>query len=137
MIDGIDHISIAVKDVEEAAKFLEKGFGLKIEHTEEIAEQGVKVAFVDIGGVSVELVQPLDENSVLNKFIEKRGPGLHHIAFKVDNISAALNKLEKDEIRLIDKEPRHGAHDKKIAFIHPANAVGTLIELCEEKLRRR
>jgi len=131
-IKGLDHISIAVHDIAEAAAFFEKSLGLKVAHTEDIPAQGVKVAFIALGGVSIELIQPLDESSNLTRYLAKRGAGLHHIAFKVDDIASCLAQMKTAGIRLIDETPRAGAHGKKIAFVYPDKSTGTLIELCEE-----
>lgn len=130
-IKALDHISIAVHDVAEAAAFFEKSFGLKVAHTEDIPEQGVKVAFIELGGVSIELIQPLDESSSLHKYLSKRGPGMHHIALNVDDIESCLANMKATGSRLIDEIPRKGAHGKKIAFVYPNKSTGVLIELCE------
>jgi len=131
-IEGLDHVSIAVPDTVAAAAFFEKAFGLKVTYTEEIPELGVKLAFIEIGGVSIELIQPLDESSNIAKYLQKNGPGIHHIALKVDDIASCFAQMKSAGIRLIDEVPRTGAHGKKIAFIYPDKNTGTLIELCEK-----
>ncbi|MGM0607746.1 MAG: methylmalonyl-CoA epimerase [Candidatus Muiribacteriota bacterium] len=124
----IDHVGIAVKDIEEAKKVYEAA-GLKLEHKEEI--DGMKVGFLPAGESSIELLQPVDEDSPIGKFISKKGEGIHHIAFNVKNLTQKLKSMEDKGYRLIDKTPREGAHGKKIAFIHPKSTNGVLMELCE------
>lgn len=133
MIKKIDHIGIAVKSIEEAAKLYEGLLGLKITQTEEVAEQKVKVAFLPTGDSEVELLESTDPEGPVAKFIASRGEGIQHIAFRVDNIEEALEKLKKAGVRLIDEKPRYGAGGAKIAFIHPKETFGTLIELCERE----
>ena len=130
-ISAIDHIAIAVKQLDEAIAFFEEKLGLNVTHREEVPKQGVKIASIDIGGVQIELIEPFDESSNLNKFLEKRGPGLHHIALKVDDLPNTLDKLKANDVRLIDDKPREGAHGKKMGFIFPNKTIGTLLELCE------
>jgi len=131
-ISSIDHICIAVKELQSAGEFFKNCFGLKISHVEEVPEQGVKVASIEIDSITIELIQPLDKSSNLNKFLDKHGPGPHHIAFKVDDIEKSLEELKNSGVKLIDEIPRTGAHGKKIAFVRPSKSTGTLIELCEE-----
>jgi len=129
---GIDHISFAVKNLEEAKqKFLSI---LPVEEIleETVAEQKVKVVSLKVFGINLELVQPLNEESTVQKFLAKRGEGVHHLAFKVNNLKSLLKEIEAVGISLIDKEPKIGAHNKKIAFLHPKSTNGVLIELCEE-----
>ncbi|MBN1756462.1 methylmalonyl-CoA epimerase [bacterium] len=132
MIKGIDHIALAVRDIETAGQFLKEALGLEIESIEKVPGQGVKVALINLFGVSLELIEPLDENSHLNKYLEKKGPGIHHLALKTDGLKDTLDDLKKKGIRLINDTPLNGAHGKKIAFIHPANILGTLIELSQK-----
>lgn len=132
MIDKIDHIAIAVEDVSAAASFFKKAFGIETSHTEDVPQQGVRIAFINVGGVHIELIQPLDESSRLNNFLSKRGAGLHHIAFAVSDLEKSLSALKKSGVRLIDEEPRKGAGNKKIAFVYPSKTTGLLIELCEK-----
>lgn len=131
-IEKIDHIGIAVKSIEDTSKFYSKNFNLKISEPIEVLSQKVRVAFIDIGGVKLELIEPLGENSPVERFIQKKGEGLHHICFQVDDIKDALKKLKENKIRLVDQVPRVGATGKRIAFLHPESASGVLIEL-EEK----
>lgn len=131
MLKKISHIGIAVKSIEETAKFYEK-MGLQIEAIEIVESQKVRVAFIPIGEVRLELLEPTSENSTVAKFIEKRGEGVHHIAFSTDDLEAKLSDIENKGIQLIDKKPRPGAHNASIAFLHPRSTHGILLELCEE-----
>lgn len=132
MIKHISHIGIAVSDLEAGIKFYEK-LGLKLESIEEVPSQKVKVAFFPCGDTRIELLAPTAEDSPVAKYIEKKGEGVQHIAFAVDDLPAELTAKEADGIQLIDKEPRPGAHGADIAFLHPKSTLGVLIELCKEK----
>ncbi len=132
MIKKISHIGIAVKDLEEASKFYEK-MGLKVESTEVVESQKVKVAFISVGDVRIELLSATSEDSPIAKYIEKRGEGIQHLALSVDDLPAELEKAEENGIRLIDKVPRPGAHGADIAFLHPKSTNGVLLELCKDK----
>jgi methylmalonyl-CoA/ethylmalonyl-CoA epimerase len=132
MIKHISHIGIAVKDLEEGIAFYEK-LGLKLEGTEEVPSQKVKVAFFPCGDTRIELLAPTADDSPVAKFIEKKGEGIQHLAFAVDDLPSELEKAEAGGITLIDKEPRPGAHHADIAFLHPKSSLGVLIELCKEK----
>jgi len=132
MVKHISHIGIAVKDLEAGIAFYEK-LGLKLEGIEEIPSQMVKVAFLPCGDTRIELLQPTSEDSPVARFIEKKGEGIQHIAFAVDDLPEALKASQESGITLIDKEPRPGAHDADIAFLHPRSSLGVLIELCKEK----
>jgi len=131
-IDKIDHIGIAVKKIEEAARFHSETFGLKVSGPIEVPSQKVKIAFMEIGEVKLELIEPLGEDSPILKFIQKRGEGLHHICFQVEDIDQALKELKNKNIKLIDENPRMGATGKRIAFLHPDSVYGVLIELKEK-----
>ncbi|HOA29461.1 MAG: methylmalonyl-CoA epimerase [Candidatus Cloacimonetes bacterium] len=132
MIKHISHIGIAVKDLDEGIAFYQK-LGLVLEGTEEVPSQMVKVAFFPVGDTRIELLAPTSEESPIAKFIEKKGEGIQHIAFAVEDLPQALKETEEDGIRLIDKEPRPGAHGADIAFLHPKSTSGVLIEFCKEK----
>ncbi|MBO8152658.1 MAG: methylmalonyl-CoA epimerase [Candidatus Neomarinimicrobiota bacterium] len=132
MIEKIDHIGIAVNSIEERLRFFKDMLSLELAGTEEINDQKVKVAFVKVGDVNIELLEPTDPASPIAKFIAKKGEGIHHIALKTNNISETLKHLNENNITLIDSAPRQGAHGKKIAFIHPKSTGGVLIELCQE-----
>jgi methylmalonyl-CoA epimerase len=127
----IDHIGIAVKNLENAATFWEGVLGLKITEVEEVASQKVKTAFIPLGESEVELLSSTEPDGPIAKFIEKKGEGIQHIAFRVDNIEAALATLKEQGVRLIDETPRPGAGGAKIAFLHPKATFGVLVELCE------
>jgi len=132
MVKHVSHIGIAVKNLEEGIAFYEK-LGFKLEGIEEVPSQKVRVAFLPCGDTRIELLEPTADDSPIAKFIEKKGEGIQHIAFAVDDLPLALENSEKEGIRLIDKEPRPGAHGADIAFLHPKSTNGVLIELCKEK----
>ena len=127
----IDHLGIAVKAVADAAKMYETVLGLKVTGTDQVADQGVKVAMLDIGESRFELLEAIRPDSPIGKFVAKRGEGLHHIAVQVDDIEASLAELKAAGVRLIDEAPRKGAHNTRVAFIHPAGTHGVLLELVE------
>jgi len=129
----IEHIGIAVNSIAEALPFYEKVLGLKCYNIEEVADQRVKTAFFMIGQTKIELLESTDPEGPVGKFIEKRGEGIHHIAFAVDNIEERLREAEAAGIRLIDTAPRKGAEGLSIAFLHPKSTFGVLTELCEDK----
>ncbi|HRW25941.1 MAG TPA: methylmalonyl-CoA epimerase [Bacteroidales bacterium] len=129
----IEHIGIAVSSIAEALPFYEKVLGLKCYNIEEVADQKVKTAFFMIGQTKIELLESTDPEGPVGKFIEKRGEGIHHIAFAVDNLEERLQEAEAAGIRLIDSTPRKGAEGLSIAFIHPRSTFGVLTELCEDK----
>lgn len=133
MIKKIDHIGIAVKSIAEASKLFEALLGLEITKTEVVAEQKVKVAFLPIGDCKVELLESTEPDGPVAKFIAAKGEGVQHIAFRVENIEAALAALKEAGVRLIDELPRRGAGGAKIAFLHPKETFGTLLELCERE----
>jgi methylmalonyl-CoA/ethylmalonyl-CoA epimerase len=128
----IEHIGIATRELSEALGFWRDALGLEVIETEEVAEQGVRVAMLPIGETRVELLEPLSEASPVAKFLEKRGAGLHHIAVRVEDIRATLAHMKKQGIRLIDETPRIGAGGCLVAFIHPSSAQGVLLELVEQ-----
>ena len=131
MVKKIDHIGIAVKSIEEVKHLFENIFNLKIIGEEIIEEQKVKVAFIPLGDSELELLESTLPDGPIARFIEKKGEGIQHIAFKVDNLESILNELKEKGIRLIDEKPRYGAGGAKIAFLHPKSTNGILIELCE------
>ncbi|TDJ54182.1 MAG: methylmalonyl-CoA epimerase [Ignavibacteria bacterium] len=126
----IEHIGIAVKNLDESIKFYENIFGLKCYAVEEVKDQKVKTAFFQIGETKIELLESTETDGPISKFIEKKGEGIHHIAFKTKDINSSLKKLKEKNIRLIDEHPRKGAEGLNIAFLHPKAANGVLIELC-------
>jgi len=127
----IEHIGIAVKNLEESIKYYEKIFGLKCYSVEEIKDQKVRTAFFNVGETKIELLQSTEPDGPIAKFIEKKGEGIHHIAFAVNNIEASLIELSNKGIQLIDKQPRQGAEYLEIAFLHPKSTFGVLTELCK------
>jgi len=131
MIVGLDHIGIAVNKIDDALPIFEKLLGLKLEKLKEAKEHRVKAAFLAVGGTSIELIEPLGGKSSVSKFLKKRGQGIHHIAFKVENIEKMLEQLKNEGVVLIDENPRVGIEGGKIAFLHPKSTGNVLIELCE------
>lgn len=129
----IEHIGIAVKSLDEAIPFYEKVLGLKCYSVEEVADQKVKTAFFKIGQTKIELLESTDPEGPIGKFVEKRGQGVHHIAFAVDDVNKALSDVEESGVRLIDKEGRKGAEGLNIGFLHPKSTLGVLTELCDNK----
>ena len=129
-ISHIEHLGIAVKSLEEAIPYYENVLGFKCYAIEEVADQKVKTAFFKVGQTKIELLEPTSEDSTIAKFIEKRGEGIHHLAFATDGVANAL--AEAKGVRLIDKAPRKGAEGLNIAFLHPKSTLGVLTELCEK-----
>lgn len=127
----IEHIGIAVKNLDESIKFYENVFGLKCYAIEEVKDQKVRTAFFMIGQTKIELLESTEPDSPIGKYIEKKGEGIHHIAFATTNLKEALKSAEEKGIQLIDKEPRKGAEGLNIAFLHPKSTFGVLTELCE------
>ncbi len=130
----IDHIGIATRGVAEAAAFWREALGCDVSETEEVAEQKVRVGMLPIGESRIELLEATSEDSPISKFLEQRGPGIHHIALRVDDIRAALAELKETGARLIDDAPRKGADGCLVAFVHPSSAGGVLVELVEHPL---
>lgn len=127
----IEHIGIATPDIESALEFWRDALGLMVVETEEVAEQGVRVAMLPLGEPRIELLEPTSAESPVAKFLEKRGAGIHHIAVRVDDIRATLKQLKSRGARLIDESPRVGAGGCLVAFIHPSTVGGVLLELVE------
>jgi len=127
----IDHIGIATRQLEEGLAVWRDAFGLRLDSTEEIAEQGVRVAMLAVGETHVELLEALTPDSPVGKFLTKRGPGIHHIALEVDDIAASLADLKSKGARLIDETPRAGAGGCLVAFVHPSSTDGVLLELVQ------
>jgi len=133
VIKKISHIGIAVKDLNEAVKFYKEALHLEVEGYEEVKDQKVKIAFIPVGETRIELLESTDPEGPIAKFIAKRGEGIHHVAFEVDGIETALQELKGSGAQLIDEKPRMGAHELKIAFLHPGSTKGALLELCERQ----
>lgn len=127
----VDHIGIAVKNIEEALQFWEKTLGIHCTGVEEVAEQKVKTAFLPLKDTEIELLEPTADDSPVAKFIEKKGEGIHHLAIRVENLEEALETMKARGMRLIDEKPRYGAGGARIAFVHPKTAGGVLLELSE------
>ncbi|MFH1107652.1 MAG: methylmalonyl-CoA epimerase [Planctomycetota bacterium] len=127
----IDHLGIAVHSLDEASRFYRDVLGLEDRGTEEIPSQKVRVRFFQMGEVRLELLEATTSDSPIRKFLEKRGPGFHHIAYRVADLRATLDELKAAGVRLIDEEPRDGAHNMKIAFAHPHGTGGVLMEFCQ------
>jgi len=128
----IEHIGIAVKNLNEAIKFYEQIFGLKCYAVEEVKDQKVKTAFFKIGETKIELLETTDPIGPIGKFIEKKGEGIHHIAFAAENLHQSLTELKEKQVKLIDETPRKGAEGLNIAFINPKSTFGVLTEICEK-----
>jgi len=131
-ISHIEHIGIAVKSLEESIPYYEEVLGLKCYAVEEVADQKVKTAFFKVGDVKIELLESTDPEGPIGKFIEKKGQGIHHLAFAVDNVNEALAEVESKGVTTIDKTARKGAEGLNIGFLHPKSTLGVLTELCCE-----
>ena len=131
----LDHIGIAVANLQDALAFYRDALGLEIEAPEEVASQRVRAHFIPAGEAALELLEATADDSPIARYLAKRGPGLHHITLRVDDIRAALAQLRAKGVRLIDESPREGAHGSLVAFIHPASAHGVLVELKQDQNR--
>jgi methylmalonyl-CoA/ethylmalonyl-CoA epimerase len=129
----IEHIGIAVKSLEESIPYYEKVLGLTCYAIEEVPDQKVRTAFFKVGQTKLELLESTDPEGPIGKFLEKKGEGIHHLAFAMDDVTTALNDAEEQGVRLIDKTPRKGAEGLKIGFLHPKSTHGVLTEFCGEK----
>jgi len=127
----INHLGIAAPTLDEAAGRMIKLFGMDADHVEEVPEQRVRTAFFPVGPSTLEYLESTDPEGPVGKFLEKKGPGIHHVAFEVDDVDAAVQELLAKGVRMIDQTPRDGAHGCRIAFIHPAETGGVLMELCQ------
>lgn len=132
-LSRIEHIGIAVKNLEESINLYENIFGLKCYAVEEVKDQKARTAFFQVGETKIELLETTEPDGPIGKFIEKRGEGVHHIAFAIEDINQSLKEIETKGIQLIDKEARAGAENFNIAFLHPKSTNGVLIELCKKK----
>lgn len=133
LIKKIDHIAVAVKDIAEASRFFVDVLGLELSAPEDVPSQKTRVAFLRIGEVKIELVQPMSEDSPIAKFLAEGKKGIHHIAYQTEDLAGALAALKAQDVPLIDKEPRVGAHDTRIAFVHPKGVSGVLTELVQHQ----
>jgi len=132
-ISHIEHLGIAVNSLDEAIPYYESILGIKCYAIEEVKDQKVKTAFFQIGQTKIELLESTDTEGPIGKFLEKRGQGIHHLAFAVEGIEESLDELAEKGVQLIDKKPRKGAEGLDIAFLHPKSTFGVLTELCENK----
>jgi methylmalonyl-CoA/ethylmalonyl-CoA epimerase len=133
MLRKIEHLGIAVKNIEESLKTFEVLLGSGCYKMEEVQSEGVKTAFIQIGESKIELLQATNPDSPIAKYLEKRGPGIHHIAFDVDDLQMEIDRLTEEGFTLINRSPKDGADNKLIAFLHPKSTEGILVELCQEK----
>jgi methylmalonyl-CoA/ethylmalonyl-CoA epimerase len=131
MFGLIDHVGVAVSDLESAISLYEETFGMELSHRETVDSQGVEAALLDVGDGHVELLRPLGADTAVGRFIDKRGEGLHHVAYRVDDIDSTLEKLKGAGVELIDSEARVGIRQSRVAFLHPKATQGVLTELVE------
>jgi methylmalonyl-CoA/ethylmalonyl-CoA epimerase len=131
MFDRIDHVGVAVSDLDAAAVLYEQAFGMPLAHRERVDSQGVDAALLDVGEGHVELLQPLGPETAVGRFIERRGEGLHHVAYAVDDIDATLDQLKRAGMELIDEKPRPGIRGSRVAFLHPKATGSVLTEIVE------
>ena len=131
MLSTIDHVGVAVEDIESALALYRDALGMPLVHRETIAEQGVDAALLDVGDGHVELLQPLGPETAVGKFLRRRGPGLHHVAYRVESIEDTLAALATAGLRLIDEQPRTGIRGSRVAFLHPASTGGVLTEIVQ------
>ena len=131
MFELIDHVGVAVEDLDPALAVYERGLGLAVVHRETVTEQGVEAVLLEVGSTHVELLRPLADRTALGRFLTRRGPGLHHVAYRVADIEAELARLREGGFELIDAEPRRGIRDSRVAFVHPRSTGGVLTELVE------
>jgi methylmalonyl-CoA/ethylmalonyl-CoA epimerase len=131
MLDRIDHIGVAVDDLDAGIELYEGTLGMPLVHRETVADQGVEAVLLDVGPGHVELLAPLGEETPVGRFLAKKGPGLHHVAYAVTDIEAALDELRQQGVELIDSEPRIGIRQSKVAFVHPRSTDGVLTEIVE------
>jgi methylmalonyl-CoA/ethylmalonyl-CoA epimerase len=131
MLGRIDHIGVATDDLEGAITLYEKTLGMPLAHRETVESQGVEAVLLDVGDGHVELLRPLGDDTPVGKYLAKKGPGLHHVAYAVDDIDATLSQLKESGVELIDQEPRAGIRDSRVAFVHPKATGGVLTEIVE------
>lgn len=131
MFELIDHVGVAVEDLDSALDLYEGTFGMPVAHRETVAEQGVEAVLLDVGVCHVELLRPLGPDTPVGKFLDRKGPGLHHVAYRVDDIDGALARLKDEGVELIDSEPRTGIRQSRVAFVHPKSTGSVLTEIVE------
>jgi methylmalonyl-CoA epimerase len=133
MLTAIDHVGVAVEDIDAALALYRDSLGLQLVHRETVADQGVDAVLLDVGDGHIELLAPLSPETAVGKFLSKRGPGLHHVAYRVADIESTLNTLASAGLRLIDERPRVGIRGSRVAFVHPASTGGVLTEIVEPR----
>jgi methylmalonyl-CoA/ethylmalonyl-CoA epimerase len=131
MFEAVDHVGVAVEDLDSAIALYSEGFGLSVEHRETVTEQGVEAALIGVGDSHVELLRPLSDDTPVGRFLAKRGPGLHHTAYRCSDVAVALEQCRTRGLRLIDEQPRRGIRNSLVAFLHPASTGGVLTELVQ------
>jgi methylmalonyl-CoA/ethylmalonyl-CoA epimerase len=131
MLSAIDHIGVAVENLDEAIALHQDTLGMTLVHRETVSEQGVEAVLLDVGDSHVELLQPLGPDTAVGKFLARRGPGLHHVAYRVDDVEDVLRRLAAAGVRLIDERPRTGIRNSRVAFLHPAGTGGVLTEIVQ------
>lgn len=132
ILKKVDHIGIAVKNLDETIPYYTETLGLKVLKIEEVTSESVRVAFIDAGNVKLELLEPMSEQSAIHSFIEKKGEGIHHIAFGVEGIEERMNELREKGVRILNEQPKIGAGGAQVAFLHPKSSYGVLYELCDK-----
>lgn len=132
IVKKVDHIGIAVKNLDETIPYYTETLGLKVLKIEEVASESVRVAFIDAGNVKLELLEPMSDQSAIHSFIEKKGEGIHHIAFGVEGIEERMNELREKGVRILNEQPKIGAGGAQVAFLHPKSSFGVLYELCDK-----
>jgi methylmalonyl-CoA/ethylmalonyl-CoA epimerase len=131
MLSRIDHVGVAVEDLEAAIALYSDSFGMPLSHRETVESQGVEAALLDVGEGHVELLEPLSDDTAVGRFLAKRGAGLHHVAYAVDDIESTLDQLKKAGVELIDEEPRAGIRNSRVAFLHPGSTGSVLTEIVQ------
>lgn len=131
MLSAIDHVGVAVEDIDAAIALYQDSLKLPLVHRETVAEQGVEAALLDVGESHIELLQPLAPDTAVAKFLSRRGPGLHHVAYRVEDVERTLGELARAGVRLIDERPRTGIRGSRVAFVHPASTGGVLTEIVQ------
>lgn len=131
MLSTIDHVGVAVEDIDAALALYQNSLGMPLVHRETVADQGVEAALLDVGDGHVELLQPLGPETAVGKFLARRGPGLHHVAYRVEDVQSTLGALASAGLRLIDEQPRIGIRGSRVAFLHPASTGGVLTEIVQ------
>ena len=133
MLGAIDHVGVAVEDIDSALAVYRDTLGMPLVHRETVVEQGVDAALLDVGDSHIELLQPLGPETAVGKFLSRRGPGLHHVAYRVADIEQTLGSLAAAGVRLIDERPRTGIRNSRVAFIHPSSSGGVLTEIVQPR----